>query len=125
MTKYTSKISTKLRSILSQLTYLPQVLTLVWQAAGYWIIIWAILLIIQGVLPALQIYLVKTAINSLVALAGNHVYATNLPSAFVNIALLRDFQKLNSPSKWNGRQKPVPDVGVRDLHPTRQFWVFI
>ncbi len=82
------KISTKLRSILSQLTYLPQVLTLVWQAAGYWIIIWAILLIIQGVLPALQIYLVKTAINSLVALAGNHVYATNLPSAFVNIALL-------------------------------------
>lgn len=48
MTKYTSKISTKLRSILSQLTYLPQVLTLVWQAAGYWIIIWAILLIIHG-----------------------------------------------------------------------------
>lgn len=88
MTKYTSKISTKLRPILAQLTYLPQVLTLVWQAAGYWMIIWAILLIIQGVLPALQIYLVKTAINSLVALAGNHVYATNLPSAFINIALL-------------------------------------
>lgn len=50
-----TQISTKLRPILSQLTYLSQVLTLEWQAAEYWTII----LIIQRILPALQVYIVS------------------------------------------------------------------
>jgi ATP-binding cassette, subfamily B, bacterial len=82
-----TKIVTKLRSILPQLPYLPKAINLVWQAAGYWIVIWAVLLIFQGILPAIQIYLVKTAINSFVAVVKTDI-RSNVTSAFTYIAIL-------------------------------------
>ena len=83
-----TKISTKLHSILPQLPYLPKVIKLVWQAASYWVIIWAILLMILGIFPALQVYLVKAAIDSFVVLTGNNIHSTNLSFALTNIVLL-------------------------------------
>jgi ATP-binding cassette, subfamily B, bacterial len=83
-----TKIVTKLRSILPQLPYLPKAIKLVWQAAGYWIVIWAVLLIFQGILPAIQIYLVKTAINSFVAVVKTDIHSPNVTSAFTYIAIL-------------------------------------
>ncbi|NJL65140.1 MAG: ABC transporter ATP-binding protein [Methylacidiphilales bacterium] len=83
-----TKLFTKLRSILPQLPYLPKAIKLVWQAAGYWIVIWVVLLIFQGILPAIQIYLVKTAINSFVAVVKTDIYSPNLTSALTYIAIL-------------------------------------
>ena len=76
------------RSILPQLTNLPEAIRLVWQAAGYWSVVWAVLLIFQGILPALQIYLVKTAINSFVAVVNNDIPSANLTAAFTDIGIL-------------------------------------
>jgi ATP-binding cassette, subfamily B, bacterial len=83
-----TKIVTKLRSVLPQLPYLPKAINLVWQAAGYWIVIWAVLLIFQGILPAIQIYLVKTAINSFVAVVKTDIHSPNVTSAFTYIGIL-------------------------------------
>lgn len=83
-----TKIFTKLRSILPQLPYLSKAIKLVWQAAGYWTIIWAVLLIFQGILPAIQIYLVKTAINSFATVVKTDIYSANVTSAFTYIAIL-------------------------------------
>ncbi|MEA5593445.1 ABC transporter ATP-binding protein [Rivularia sp. UHCC 0363] len=83
-----TKIVIKLRSILPQLPYLTKAIKLVWQSAGYWIIIWAVLLIFQGILPAIQIYLIKTAINSFVAVVKTDIRSTNLNAALIYIAIL-------------------------------------
>ncbi|MGF1673953.1 MAG: ABC transporter ATP-binding protein [Rivularia sp. (in: cyanobacteria)] len=83
-----TKIVIKLRSILPQLPYLPKAIKLVWQAAGYWMIIWVILLVFQGILPAIEIFLVKTAINSFVAVVKTDIRSTNLTAALIYIAIL-------------------------------------
>jgi ATP-binding cassette, subfamily B, bacterial len=49
---------------------LPQVLQLVWQASHYYTVMWAILLIVQGVLPALSIYLTRSVVDGLTLAAG-------------------------------------------------------
>ncbi|MGB7443770.1 MAG: ABC transporter ATP-binding protein [Coleofasciculaceae cyanobacterium] len=74
---------------LPQLPYLTKAIKLVWLGLGYWLIIWAILLTIQGILPALQIYIVKTAINSIVAVVNtNNLNSHNLNSALTYLAML-------------------------------------
>ena len=88
-----TKIFTKLPSILPQLTYLNATIKLVWQAVGFWLIIWVILLIFQGIVPAIQINLVKTAINSFVNVANTSkssidIYSPHLIAAFTQIAIL-------------------------------------
>src|SRR5262245_3145457 len=40
---------------------------MVWRAARGWTVAWAILLLIQGVLPAVSVYLTRSAVNALVA----------------------------------------------------------
>ena len=59
-----------------------------WQAAGYWTVVWIALLIVQGILPAVQIYLVKSAIDSFVAVTNNSISADNLTAALRDIGLL-------------------------------------
>lgn len=57
----------KLRSTLSQLSQLPKAYHLFWTAARGWTIAWVILLIVQGLLPAVSIYLTKLLVDNLVA----------------------------------------------------------
>lgn len=83
-----TKFLTKLRSLLPQLSYLPKAIKLVWQAAGYWTVVWVFLLFIQGILPAIQVYLVKMAIDSFVAIANNNIAATNLTAGLRDIGFL-------------------------------------
>ncbi len=58
--------ASKLRKLLAQLPYLPQALALVWRAARVWTLSWAILLLVQGLLPVAIVYLSRSLINSLV-----------------------------------------------------------
>ena len=55
----------KLHNFTNQLEYFPQTLHLIWQSARWLVIVWALLLILLGVLPALQIYLVKPLIDGM------------------------------------------------------------
>src|SRR5215204_584740 len=59
-------LSSKLRKALAQLPYLPRALALVWQVARPWTVVWILLLIVQGLLPAAIVYLTKIVIDSLV-----------------------------------------------------------
>jgi len=63
-------LSARLKDTLVRLSYLPQALRLVWVAAPGWTLAWAILLIIQGLLPVVLVYLTGLLVNSLVAGMG-------------------------------------------------------
>lgn len=62
-----SFLKQKVRNGFSQLPYLIKAFSLVWQAAKNWAVIWAILLIIQGLLPVATVYLTQQLVDSLVA----------------------------------------------------------
>jgi ATP-binding cassette, subfamily B, bacterial len=49
---------------------LPQVFQLVWQASHHYTVMWAVLLIVQGMLPALSIYLTRSVVDGLTLAAG-------------------------------------------------------
>ena len=51
---------------MQQLTYVPRALRLTWLAAPRWTVAWAVLLIVQGILPASLVYLTKLTIDRLV-----------------------------------------------------------
>lgn len=61
----------KLRSFVTQLTYAPRTFHLIWTAARGWTLAWAVLLIVQGVLPAVTVYLTKLLVDSLVKVTGS------------------------------------------------------
>lgn len=50
-----------------QLPYIPRALALVWQAAPRWTFIWALLLVVSGLLPVATVYLTKSLVDGLVA----------------------------------------------------------
>lgn len=60
-------IGLQVREAVSSLSYWPRMLRLVWAASPGWTLAWAILLIVQGLLPAVGVYLTKLLIDSLVA----------------------------------------------------------
>ena len=51
MTEISPTLATRGRALLEQLPYLPRAFSMVWEATGYWTLTWAILLLVQGVLP--------------------------------------------------------------------------
>ncbi len=55
-----------LQTFRTQLPYIPRVLRMVWTAARGWTSAWAILLIIQGLLPAATVTLTRSLVDSLV-----------------------------------------------------------
>ncbi len=59
-----------IRNFFAQLTYIPRTLRMIWVASGVWTIAWAVLLVIQGVLPAVTVYLTKLLVDSLVSVIG-------------------------------------------------------
>jgi len=52
-------------------SYLIRVFAIVWAAAGPWMVAWAILLIVQGLLPVALVYLTKPLVDGLQAAVGH------------------------------------------------------
>jgi ATP-binding cassette subfamily B protein len=78
-----SDILKKLHDAKAQLPYLPRALRMVWEASRLWTAAWAILLILQGVLPVASVYLTKAVVNSLVsAMKGHASWETIRPTLF-------------------------------------------
>ena len=63
-------VAGKLRGALAQLPYLPRALGLVRAAAGGWTLLWAVLLVAQGLLPVAAVYLTRALVDSLVGAVG-------------------------------------------------------
>jgi ATP-binding cassette, subfamily B, bacterial len=60
------KILNRLYSCVMQLSYVPRTLRLIWTAARGWTLAWALLLGLQGLLPAALVYLTRLLVDSLV-----------------------------------------------------------
>ena len=52
-------------AILKQTAYWPRAFRLLWSAAPKWIVLWISLLVVQGLLPALTVYLTKVLVDAL------------------------------------------------------------
>ncbi|HKX28054.1 MAG TPA: ABC transporter ATP-binding protein [Blastocatellia bacterium] len=52
------------------MSYLPKALHLVYTAAPHWMVAWAILLVLEGALPVLNVWLTRRLVDSLVAAIG-------------------------------------------------------
>ena len=62
-----SILKARFHKALAQLPYLPRALALVWAVARPWTIAWIALLVVQGLLPAATVYLIRPLVNSLVS----------------------------------------------------------
>lgn len=84
----------KLQRFLSQLRYFPRTLRLVWQAAPGWAILWLILLLVQGLLPAGIVYLTRLLVDRVAAAIGNGLNWLTVTPLLWPAALIATFMLL-------------------------------
>jgi ATP-binding cassette, subfamily B, bacterial len=82
------KLVAKLHSSVAQLSYLPRVFSLIWDASRNWTLAWVILLVLQGVLPAATVYLTRLLVNSLVAVIGAGMSWESIQTILVPVAMI-------------------------------------
>jgi len=61
---------------------------MVWAASKGWTLVWAILLVVQGVLPAATVYLIRLLVDNLVAVMGTGASWESVQSLLVPAALM-------------------------------------
>ena len=83
-----SFLKQKAKNGFSQLPYLVKAFNLVWQAAKKWTVIWAFLLIIQGLLPVATVYLTRQLVDSLVAALNLGASRENVLPVLILVALM-------------------------------------
>src|SRR5690349_14564258 len=81
-------LKAKLRGALAQLPHIPGALALVWTAARGWTLAWALLLIVQGLLPVATAYLTRSLVDRLVAALGSGGAWEPLRSTLLLVGLL-------------------------------------
>lgn len=81
-------LTNKLAGAVAQLPYLPQALALVWAASRRWTLAWAVLLVVQGLLPAFTVYLTRLVVDSLVATLGTAATWKSFNPTLVLVALM-------------------------------------
>lgn len=63
-------LTVRLFELRSQAAYIPATLRLIWKAARRYTLAWLLLLVVQGLLPAAQLFLIRPLVDSLVAALG-------------------------------------------------------
>lgn len=76
------------RSQAAQLRYVPRALRLVWAAAAGWTLASTVLLVVQGLLPVLTVFLTRDLVNALVALIDSGGDAALLRPALGTVLLM-------------------------------------
>ena len=66
--------------------YVRRALALVWESSRGWTVTWAVLLVIQGLLPAVTVWLTKLLVDGLAGAAGDGLSPENLRMALVPAA---------------------------------------
>ena len=82
-----------LQNVRRLLAYVPRALTLVWEAAARWMLAWATLLAIQGLLPGASVYLTKWVLDGASEAIGNglawgNVQLIAIPGGLMALVLL-------------------------------------
>lgn len=81
-------LASKILGAAEQLRYLPRVLRLVWSAAPRWSLLWAALLVVQGVLPVAVVYLTRALVDSLAAVVGSSAEWRGIVPTLILAALM-------------------------------------
>ena len=81
-------LATKLLGAATQLRYLPRTLHLVWSAARRWSVVWAALLIVQGLLPVAVVLLTRELVDRLAGVVGSSAEWGTLSSVVLPAALM-------------------------------------
>lgn len=92
------------RDTLTRLSHLKQALRLVWGASKTWTVLWAILVVVQGLLPAALVYLTKVVVDALTEVVGVGFSPESLevvlPPALLTAAVLLLQELLRSGIQW-------------------------
>lgn len=78
----------KLREFISQLSYFPQTLTLIWSANRRLTLAWGMLLVIQGLIPVGIVLLTRLLVDSLSTAIGAGVSIDNMRPVIVQASLM-------------------------------------
>lgn len=93
----------KLIKIRTQLPYLPDTIRLIWDAASGWMIAWALLLVLQGLLPVALVYLTGVFVDSLngvIQTTGWSTYTQTIQSGILIALVLLSTATLASLTTW-------------------------
>lgn len=94
-----SSLIGKLRNSLTRSSYVMQTLRLIWETAPTLTLIWAILLLIQGLLPGATVYLTKLLVDALVAAIKLGVSSESINLVLIPAGLMAGVLLLNQISK--------------------------
>ena len=83
-----ASLKSLLHDMQSKLPYLPQACALVWTAAPGWTTAWASLLLIQGLLPVVTVYVTRALVNTMVSVWGQEGTWASLTPLFQLVALM-------------------------------------
>lgn len=94
----------RVRHVASKMSYLVRALGLIWESTRGWTVAWAVFLVLQGVLPAITIYLTKVIIDAMneaigAGLSWENIRPVAIPAAVMGAALLLG-QILNGLIGW-------------------------
>ena len=111
-----------IRSVGHLLAYVPKVMRLMWGAASRWVLVWGILLGIQGLLPGASVYLTKWVLDAASqaigqGLAWSNVRLIAIPGGLMALVLLLQ-QVAQAVNSWvqTAQSEHVEDHIQRLIH---------
>ncbi|MGH8000394.1 MAG: ABC transporter ATP-binding protein, partial [Brasilonema sp.] len=94
----------KLRSANTTLSHLIKTFRLIWAASGYWTLAWMVMLLLQGLLPAMSITLTREAVDNLVAVSGAGLSSESIQKIVTPVGLMAGIvvvmELLNGAGEW-------------------------
>lgn len=97
-------MKSKLHSANTVLSHLTKTLKLVWSASSWWTVAWVVMLIVQGVLPAISITLIRQVVDNLVAVSGGGISSATISKLLTPIGLMAGVMLVgeffNSAGEW-------------------------
>ncbi|WP_337885335.1 ABC transporter ATP-binding protein [Fischerella thermalis] len=94
----------KFRSANTIINHLIKTLSLVWAASGYWTLASMVMLLVQGILPAISLTFTRQVVDNLVVVAGNGLSVANVQKILIPVALMAGIMLLgeffNSSGEW-------------------------
>ncbi|OKH32530.1 multidrug ABC transporter ATP-binding protein [Calothrix sp. HK-06] len=97
-------MKSKLHSANTILSHLTKTLKLVWSASSWWTIAWVVMLVVQGVLPAISITLIRQVVDNLVAVSGGGISSATINKLLTPIGLMVGVMLIgeffNSAGEW-------------------------
>lgn len=113
-------MKSKLTLAVRQLSNIPRAVRMVWTAAPGWSSIWAVMILLQGLLPVATVYLTKALVDSLAVAVGQAGNPENFNRALIYLiamaAVLVTTAALKSMAQWvQTAQSEIVQDHIKDL----------